>query len=141
MYPKHYVLKKLCIQITINLTFYLFVFFIFPFLGLCLCLCFLPLFGPFGLVFAFPPFFDLLIVPLLHFAINPCVYFMCKNGWILHSHKWIYGIMQNWRSKGCRKDVSQVKGKNTIQLKGSTPNCGFITFEHHGNSLQSSFFM
>jgi hypothetical protein len=115
--------------------------FIFSVFGPCLCLCFFPLFGPFGFVFAFLPFSDLLIVPLLHFVINPCVYFMCRNGWILHNHKWIYGIMHNWRSKGCKKDVSKVKGKNTIQLKGSTPNCGFIAFENHGNSLQSSFFM
>jgi hypothetical protein len=121
------------------LTFYL--HFFFPFLGLCLCLCFFPLFGPFGFVFSFPLFSDLLIVPLLHFGINPCVYFMCKNGWILHNCKWIYGIMHNCKSRGCKIDVSQMEGKNTIQIKGSTLNCGFIAFEHHGNSLQSSFFM
>jgi hypothetical protein len=111
------------------------------FLGLCLCLCFFPLFGPFGFFFAFPPFSDLLIIPLLCFAINPCLYFMCRNGWILHSCKWIYNIMHNWRSRGCKKDVNQVTSRNTIRLRGSTPNRGFITFEHHGNSLQSSFFM
>ncbi len=141
MYPKHYVPKKLCIQITINLTFYFFGFFFPPFLGPCLCLCFFLLFDPFGFVFAFLPFSHLLIVPLLHFAINPCVYIMCRNGWILHNHKWIYGIMHTWRSKGCTKDVSQMRGKNTIWLKGLAPNHGFIAFKHHGNSLQWSFFM
>ncbi len=141
MYPKHYVPKKLCIQITINLTFYLFVFFFSPFFGPLLML-FFPLYLAYlAFFFVFPPFSDLLIVPLLHFAIKPCVYFMCKNGWILDSRKWIYGIMHNWRSKGCKNDVSQVKGKNTIQLRGSTPNRGFIAFEHHGNNLQSSIFM
>jgi len=138
MHPKHYVLNKLCIQITKILTFYFFVYFFPPFLGLylCSCLCFFPLFDPFGFVFTFLPFSNLLIVPLFHFVIKPCVYFMCRNGWILHNRKWIYGIMHNWRSKGCKKDVGQVKGKSTIWLKGSTPNCGFITFEHHGNNLQ-----
>jgi hypothetical protein len=48
--------------------------------------------------------------------------------------------MHSWKLKGCKKDVSQMKGKNTIWLRGSTPNHGFIAFEHHGNNLQSSFF-
>jgi hypothetical protein len=95
----------------------------------------LALFLPFVLSLTF------LIVPLFHFAIKPCVYFMCGKGWILHSHKWIYGIMHNWRSKGCKNDVNQVKGKNTSWLRCSTPNHEFIAFEHHGNNLQSSFFM
>jgi hypothetical protein len=138
MYPKHYVLKKLCVQITINLAFYLLLFF--PFFSLRFHLCFFPLFGSYGFTFAFLPFSNLLTVPLLYFAINPCVYFMCRNGWPLHSHKWIYGIMHNWRSKGCRKYVNHVKGKNTIQLRSSTPNRGFFAFEHHGNNLQSWFF-
>jgi hypothetical protein len=80
MCPKNYLLKKLYIQITINLAFWFFVnlfvssfelFFFFIFY----CLC-----DPFDFAFAFPPISNLLIVPLLHFAIDPCVYYMCRNG-------------------------------------------------------------
>ncbi len=128
MYLKHYVPKKLCIQITINLTFYLFVYIYISFFGPLLMLMFFSFIWPIWLCFCLSSF----LWP-----------FNCSSTsfWILHSHKWIYGTMHNWRSKGCKKDVSQVKGKNTIRLKGSTPNHGFIAFEHRCNSLQSSIFM